>query len=101
MADRRQDSDRDLGSARELFRAYVDLAGPTGLIAEEVDPAGRAATAAGVPHLGLSRSPAPRRPRLTVVLVVGLARPGLQLDGALRHTESVDLEHLGDAFRDR
>ena len=33
----------DLGSARELFRAYVDLAGPTGLIAEEVDPAtGRA-----------------------------------------------------------
>ncbi len=33
----------DLGSARELFRAYVDLAGPTGLITEEVDPAtGRA-----------------------------------------------------------
>ena len=33
----------DLGSARELFRAYLDLAGPTGLIAEEVDPAtGRA-----------------------------------------------------------
>ena len=28
----------DLGSARELFRAYVDLAGPTGLITEEVDP---------------------------------------------------------------
>ena len=33
----------DLGSARELFRAYIELAGPTGLIAEEVDPAtGRA-----------------------------------------------------------
>lgn len=33
----------DLDSARQLFRAYVDLAGPTGLIAEEVDPAtGRA-----------------------------------------------------------
>ena len=35
---------------------------------------------------------------MTVVLVVGLARPGLQLDGTLRHAESVDLEHLGDAL---
>ncbi len=33
----------ELDSARQLFDAYVDLAGPTGLIAEEVDPAtGRA-----------------------------------------------------------
>ncbi|MEM9202002.1 MAG: trehalose-phosphatase [Actinomycetota bacterium] len=33
----------DLDSAKQLFAAYVDLAGPTGLIAEEVDPAnGRA-----------------------------------------------------------
>ena len=33
----------DLDSARQLFRAYVDLAGPTGLLAEEVDPvSGRA-----------------------------------------------------------
>ena len=33
----------DLDSARQLFAAYADLAGPTGLMAEEVDPAtGRA-----------------------------------------------------------
>ncbi|MEM9465687.1 MAG: trehalose-phosphatase [Actinomycetota bacterium] len=33
----------DLDSAKQLFAAYVELAGPTGLIAEEVDPAtGRA-----------------------------------------------------------
>ena len=28
----------DLESAKQLFAAYVDLAGPTGLLAEEVDP---------------------------------------------------------------
>ena len=50
------------------------------------------------PRAHLER-PEPRRPRLTVVLVVGLARPGLQLDGTLRHAEGVDLEHLGHAFR--
>ena len=33
----------DVAAARDLFRGYVDLAGPTGLLAEEYDPAtGRA-----------------------------------------------------------
>ncbi len=33
----------DIDGARQLFAAYIDLAGPTGLLAEEVDPAtGRA-----------------------------------------------------------
>ena len=64
----------DLGSARELFRAYVDL-GPTGLIAEEVDPAtGRALGnhPQAYSHLGLISNALHLAARLTVVPVVGL-----------------------------